>query len=222
MFLIPIFFSLIIFFSSCKHEPLVPVNPTVDTIRCDSGTVYFENQILPILLSSCSMTDCHDKVSHKEGVILTDYNSLMNSNIVKAGKSYDSKLYEVITETGNDRMPPKPRTALSFSQIEEIRKWIDQGAKNNKCNACDTTDYRYSTKISFIISNNCKGCHSGVNLPQGVRLESYNDVKAIADDGRLKKVIVGQGYLQMPPAGKLDDCKINLINKWVDAGAPNN
>jgi len=222
LLLITFILAFALFTNSCQHEPVVPVNPITDTVKCDSNTVYFENQVLPILLSSCAMSKCHDNVSHKEGVQLTSYSSLMSSDIVKAGKSYDSKIMEVITKTDKERMPPSPYSALDPSQIELIRKWIDQGAKNNKCNACDSSDFKFSTRISVIISTNCKGCHSGTNPSKGVRLENYNNVKAIANDGRLLGVIKGQGYTLMPPSGKMDDCKVNAITNWVNAGAPNN
>jgi len=184
--------------------------------------LFFENHILPILLSSCAYSGCHDKVTKKEGIILTDYSALIKSDIIKKGNAQESELFEVITDEDKDRMPPLPKAALTSNEINLIEKWINQGAKNNKCNSCDTNNVKFSTVVSQIISSNCKGCHSGSNPSKNVKLENYNDVKAIADDGRLLNVINSSVYALMPPSGKLDNCKINQITKWVNAGAPNN
>lgn len=51
--------------NDCSEEP----PPTgVDTTAC------FTRDVLPILLSSCGMSNCHDEVSHEDDIILTSYN----------------------------------------------------------------------------------------------------------------------------------------------------
>jgi len=207
---------------SCVHEPFTPVTPIVSNSKCDSDTVYFQNDILPLFLSSCAMSQCHDKTSHKEGVILTDYTTVISSGIINKNDPYSSDLYEKISDNGKNRMPPLPYPALTNAQINSIVKWMSQGAKNNQCNACDTSDIKFSTAVSLIIYNNCKGCHSGSTPSKNIKLESYSDIRALVDDGRLLNVINGQNYQQMPPSGKMEQCKIATITKWVNAGAQNN
>ena len=50
------------------------LNPsTPSNVTCSPDTVYFQQTILPLITSNCAMSGCHDAISHKEGVILTDY-----------------------------------------------------------------------------------------------------------------------------------------------------
>ena len=44
---------------------------------CDPDTVYFENEILPLIISSCATTDCHDKLTDEQEVLLVDYASII-------------------------------------------------------------------------------------------------------------------------------------------------
>ena len=120
--------SAILFAISCKHE--VPVgndpggtpgngsgngngngsgnNPPVCT--CSPDTVYFQQQVLPIFISNCSLSGCHDAASHQDGVVLTNYQSIMNTGEIEPGDPNDSEVYEKITENDNDdRMPPPPK-----------------------------------------------------------------------------------------------------------------
>jgi len=88
---------------------------------------------------------------------------------------------------------------------------------------CDTLHLNYSTTITKIISENCSGCHRGSNAsgnPQ-VRLDSYDGVKTVADNGILYKALTGVTK-QMPPSGKLTECPISQVKAWIDSGSPNN
>jgi hypothetical protein len=214
---------LLFYQTSCQHEPILPdinKNPIIIT-SCDSNIIYFENQVLPILQSSCAYSKCHDASSHKEGIVLDNYSNLISSDLIHKNNALDSKIFEVITDPGEDRMPPSPKPALTSKQIEIIRKWIDQGAINNRCDACDTVNVHFSSTIWPIIQNSCTGCHSGTTPSKGIRLENYSNVNTIVQNGKLMGVINATGYVQMPPSGKLSDCKITQITKWKDNGAKN-
>jgi hypothetical protein len=90
---------------------------------------------------------------------------------------------------------------------------------------CDTTNVTYSLSVQPIIYD-CLGCHSNstaASLGGNVKLQSYADVKLRVDDGKLLSSIKWTSSYHMPKnAAKLDDCKITIVQKWVDAGAPNN
>jgi hypothetical protein len=94
----------------------------------------------------------------------------------------------------------------------------------NPGNICDTTNITYRFSVNPILTINCTGCHSGPNAPNGVRLETYEGVKIQASNGFLLSVIThSAGYPPMPKnGGKLSDCNIEKIRKWIDAGAPDN
>ena len=119
---------------ACKHAvpyPEISNNPIV-SLNCSSDTVYFQNEILPILTSNCAMSGCHDSQSAQDGIVLTDYVSIMNSDVIERGKPNKSELVEVLTESGEDLMPPSPYNALSSDMISKIEKWISQDIKNNQ------------------------------------------------------------------------------------------
>ena len=62
--------------------------------NCDPDTVYFQNTILPLVVSSCATTGCHDKNSHRDGIILTDYSSIIRTGEIKPGDPGDSEFFE--------------------------------------------------------------------------------------------------------------------------------
>src|SRR5665648_377168 len=72
----------------------------------------FQRDILPVLVSSCAITGCHDAATHEEGYIFEGYSTTMAA--VRPGNPAESKLYNVITTaSGEDRMPPSPMPRLS-------------------------------------------------------------------------------------------------------------
>lgn len=88
---------------------------------------------------------------------------------------------------------------------------------------CDTTHITYATTVKPIIDANCGRCHSATSKT-GIHLDTYEGVKAIADDGSLYGSIAhADGYSAMPKGkDQLPSCDISKIKKWIDDGAANN
>ncbi|MFV1883809.1 MAG: c-type cytochrome [Balneola sp.] len=129
-----VLFSLIIAGLACttNTEDLVPdpddgggENPPVE--------VSYASSVQPIFNGSC--TGCH---GNSGNVNLSSYSALMNS----VGANYGNTL--VVSGDANasglvDKIEPNPAHgsrmpiggALSPTQIQTIRTWINQGAKNN-------------------------------------------------------------------------------------------
>ena len=90
--------------NACRHE--IPernvevVTPPATTNPCHPDSVYFMNEIMPIISSNCTMSGCHDLASHKDGVILVNYTNIRR--YVKPGDPSDIKLYKVISRTDNE------------------------------------------------------------------------------------------------------------------------
>lgn len=213
---------------SCKHYPdLAEINKEpVDTGDCDSSIIYFEKDVLPILASSCAITGCHNNITKEEGFDFTNYVTTVSKG-VKAGNASESKIHKVLVTNQNedDFMPPQPMQPLTDNQIAIIYDWIEQGAKNLTCNPgeCDMSNITFSNTISPIIQNKCTGCHSGGTPAGGVKITNYTEVKTLADNGTLSGTINDKaGYPIMPPSGKLPDCDIQQLEKWMNDGAQNN
>lgn len=197
--------------------------PEIEIISdCDPDTVYFRNTILPLVVSSCATTGCHDQASHKDGIILTDYSSILSTGKIKPGDPGDSEFFESLTDKGDDLMPPPPHQPLTDDQILSINQWILQGAKDNECNdGCDTTNVTFSETIWPMMQKYCTGCHSTVNPGGGITIASYGDLVALAGNGSLMGSIrYESGYAKMPTNQQLSDCNINLLQKWIHKGFP--
>lgn len=222
-------FSLVIVFAttSCQHESLDPTknNPTDTTAQssgsCSADTVYFTNTILPLLVSNCAMSGCHDSQNPQDGVVLTNYSDIVKH--VKAGKPSSSKIYECVMGY-EDLMPPYPYNQLTTEQTNLIKKWIEQGALNNTCTEeCDTTsNITYSATIAPIISKNCGSCHGNTNPSGGASLTTYEQVRMYGESGQLYGMINHEnGYSFMPPTNtKISQCSIDQIKAWIDANYP--
>jgi mono/diheme cytochrome c family protein len=86
---------------------------------------------------------------------------------------------------------------------------------------CDTTNVAYGLTIKPIFDNNCIGCHgSGTtfNFDGHAPLSGYlaNNAQKLLDNINY----VSNQY--MPPSNKLNDCYLNQIRIWIQAGYPNN
>lgn len=196
-------------------------------IPCDPDTIYFQNTILPLLQSSCGIIGCHDPGTATEGIILTSYDYIMNSDVITPGNPQNSELYEKITEDNPDKvMPPAPNAPLNAQQKDAVFKWIQQGALNNYCDEsdCDTVNVTFAGNIWPVVQGRCFGCHNGPAAQGGIHLDDYNHVAEVANSGRLMGAIRHEeGYAPMPQNGaQLSDCNITQFQKWINDGTPNN
>lgn len=223
---------------ACDHDSLIvdpgpidtmPVDTLDSLMLCHPDTIYFEKDVLPIVLSSCGMQLCHDAVTKQAGLQYTSYETILATGKVVPFDPLASQFYtQMIQSDPQLVMPPSPRGPISDTNIAVIRRWIEQGAKNLTC--IEDTTCTVPSPVSFaqhvfpVIDKYCKGCHSGANPWAGLRLRNYSEVKVIASNGLLLAVINHQqGFPQMPKTiEKLDSCIIATITQWVNEGAPNN
>jgi hypothetical protein len=219
-----------IFIQSCKHELDNPDNnnnnnnpnpidtttpPPIDSVVC------FESQILPLFVSNCAKSGCHDAITQEKNIQLTDYTNIMEEIVPNEPSS--GKVMESILDGS---MPPNPYSHLTSAQISLINLWINQGAQNttNCSNACDTTAFRYSANIVPIMSTFCNGCHGENSPSDGINTSSWAGLQPIVDDGRLLLSIQhANGFSPMPKgSAMMNTCNITKIRKWIQAGALNN
>jgi hypothetical protein len=229
---------------SCTHDSFIieNINPdpmdtiVIDTMvmdttligtPCDSNLIYFNQDILPILKGSCAISGCHDANTATKGVVLDNYNNVINTADVLPFNLNESELYEVITEDNLDKVMP-PTGKLDNETIGLIAQWILQGADNLECDnsseECIQEDISYIEFVSGVFQTSCNGCHNSTSAFGGVILDNYSDVKTIVDNDRLFGAINwDQGFSQMPQGQEqLDSCTILKIKSWIDEGAKNN
>src|SRR5215468_9807686 len=96
-----------------------------------TGFVDFRRDIEPILRSNCYQ--CHGERKASAQLRLDDKELAMKGGISGAviipGNSKDSRLMKRILGEGDESRMPLGGAALKPSQIELIRKWIDEGAE---------------------------------------------------------------------------------------------
>ena len=91
---------------------------------------------------------------------------------------------------------------------------------------CSDTNVTFSGTVTTILQP-CQSCHSNSNASssgKGIKLHDYSDVMVHVNNGKLMGSINhANGYLPMPNGGgKLADCEISQLQKWIDNGSPNN
>lgn len=244
--------TLMVFLAACKHDPVWPDpdgqvqgNDTIsqDTTQqndttgndttivmhpCDPDTVYFERDLLPILVSNCALSGCHDANTAQDGVVLTSYDNVFQTGDIEPFRPDNSDLYEAITDTDPDKqMPPPPRSRLPDSVISMIQTWINQGAQNLTCDEstdCKTDNMSFSQDVQPILGPHCGGCHGSSNPSGGITLTTHAGTLGPAASGQLVGAIShSPGFSAMPQGGsKLSDCQISTIQAWIDQGSKDN
>ena len=91
-------------------------------------------------------------------------------------------------------------------------------------NNCDTTSVSYSLTVKPILERSCVSCHQASNPSGNVLLDTYDGVKAAANNGSLYGSINhDDGYTAMPlGGGKLSNCSIAQVKSWIDNGSLDN
>ena len=207
--------------NSCVHAPyLLPVSE-----RTYSAGICFERDILPIFISNCAKSGCHNQGDGASGYTLDNYKDIVRKGIVP-GNPAASKIWESVDmNTFSVSHMPANAPGLTVAELDLIRAWITAGAVDSGdcANTCDSTNYTYSGAILPMIQLNCLGCHNSASAAGG-SLTDYTSIKNAALTGRLiGDISHSPGYNAMPLGGiQLSDCQVAQVTKWVAAGAPEN
>lgn len=93
------------------------------TTNCDSNSFSFSKNISGIISTNC--VGCHSAPNPSGGVNLNGYDA------VKSVAQSGALLHALKGTNGFSLMPPYPTNPLSDCQITQVKKWIDNGAKND-------------------------------------------------------------------------------------------
>ena len=122
----------ILLIAGCGSQPAAPAAPKAGIPA--SSDVSFAKDIQPIFSQTCM--PCHTGGKDAKGSYdLTCYPGTMDNgsdstpNVIP-GNADSSTLYRLVNGTVTPQMP-KGRPALNAAQLATIKKWIDQGAKND-------------------------------------------------------------------------------------------
>lgn len=219
-------------FFSCKHEAgkVIPPVPPEPLPACDSTKVYFVNDVMPYINSTCAVPGCHDNKGPAAFIDLSDYEAIMNSkvkgvNIVKPGNAFNSKICRVFFLLDLVPMPPLFNFRMPTEGRDNIIKWVQDSARNTACTQrCDTINYTFRLQIAPLINKYCTGCHYGSYNSGNVLLSNYREIKSVVDSNKLYQAITAtEGVAKMPTGVvTMQPCEIIQIRKWIEDGAPNN
>jgi len=93
-------------------------------------------------------------------------------------------------------------------------------------NPCNDSVVTFSGTVTSILQP-CQSCHSNSNAVgsgSGIKLQNYSDIMIQISNGKLMgSVNHTNGYIPMPNGGgKLPQCEIDQLQKWIDNQSPNN
>ncbi|MDF1696398.1 MAG: hypothetical protein P1U56_11220 [Saprospiraceae bacterium] len=101
---------------------------------------------------------------------------------------------------------------------------ISCGDEDEPGDTCETTGLTYDNYAKDFLASNCvsSGCHDADGINTIGSYETYEDTKTAFEFGRVKGAINHEdGFSNMPKGGtKLDDCSIDKLSAWIDAGLP--
>jgi hypothetical protein len=89
---------------------------------------------------------------------------------------------------------------------------------------CDSSNVSYVNVIVPMLSSQCYGCHTGNTAGGGIVMGSYDQDKAIAQNGKLMGAVGHTpGFSPMPKGGtQLSSCQQSKIRSWISSACPNN
>ncbi len=86
---------------------------------------------------------------------------------------------------------------------------------------CDTSNVSFNDHILPLVKSSCATaeCHAPGGSGNGL-FENYDQIRVKVDNNSFyQRVVVDR---DMPPGGGLNECQIQLIEQWINLGAPNN
>ena len=89
---------------------------------------------------------------------------------------------------------------------------------------CDTLNVTYQESIEPILRKNCYECHAIEIATLGIILEDHENLILRVNTGQFPGAVNHRsGFTPMPKdRGKLNDCDLDKINKWLNEGAADN
>ncbi len=117
--------TLSLWYAACDSSTTNP-----DDIIFPSENVSYSQHVQPFFNLSCATVGCHDDQTRASNLRLTSYIALTERpGIVVAGNSNSSLLVQRID--GRIPHPINIPIIINQNQLDGIKKWIDEGAKDN-------------------------------------------------------------------------------------------
>jgi len=99
-------------------------HPEIREPDCSKVQASFSADVLPLMMNSCAIIECHDMAGHADGIILVNY-----ERIVQAA-SQVRFLPSMQHVAGFDAMP-QFADKLPQHEIDKVQCWIESGMPEN-------------------------------------------------------------------------------------------
>jgi len=132
IYYIVIIISFILFLKLIVGCGTQVLGPNSNIVFPDSLISYISN-VEPFMRVKCAYSGCHCDPPYNSASTMTNYFSLFNTDnlgLVVAGKPDYSVLIQILEE----KLPHNPyfqKGYITQNHINGMRKWIEEGAKNN-------------------------------------------------------------------------------------------
>jgi ankyrin repeat protein/mono/diheme cytochrome c family protein len=123
----------------------------------------------------------------------------------------------------------------SSGRADELTQTLDapigKTPAQTKLPPAATLTVDFERDVRPILSQNCHSCHGAEVQQAGLRLDRRQNALRGGDYGPvivpgnsaesklIRRVVTGDGGLQMPPTGPLTDEEIGILRAWIDQGA---
>lgn len=105
----------------------------VDNRIIPGSNVSFSEHIYPVFQVKCAFSGCHVGPNPQAGLDLTTWSTATAdpSIILPGSPDLSSLVWTIEAKAGFPPMPPERYRPLTLNQIDGIKIWISEGARNN-------------------------------------------------------------------------------------------
>lgn len=191
-------------------NPAIPQLPVTGTL---------EQKAVAILSNNCYA--CHGVAANGGVSRINDPAHLIATGLITPGTPAISKIFTSIQSGAM----PKGASKLSLADLQIISDWITAGAQAPAPGTAPPPPElpplgpTYASLRANVFLPKCAGCHSGTKPADGIRLDSYSNVRS-----HLSKSyqVAYKGEMPPRPNPKLSSAELSAIAQWMKMGAPNN
>ena len=126
------FLSILVSISltSCYYDTEEELYPDSGSVVCDTISVSYATDIVPIMNSKCSYSGCHASINAAAGIALETYVEVQSYLDTDKARFLSSITWDGSVSFPKN-MPQGASTKISDCNINTIRAWINAGYQNN-------------------------------------------------------------------------------------------
>ena len=113
--------------TSCYYDTEEELYPDSGTVVCDTTSVSYTTDIVPIMNSKCSYSGCHAGANAAAGIPLETYAGV--KEYIDADKA--RFISSIIWDGNASNMPKGASSKMIDCNINTIKAWINSGYPNN-------------------------------------------------------------------------------------------